>query len=380
MSDFRCKRFLSVLMGALTVLGSSVASAGKRRMKKDVLGSEKSSSRRRTNRNIRRKHGRNIKADLKVNGVNGLEGVLKETDGKVVGVSSDNKGGFVAFIKTSTGKVVAVSVVGVPLLILCSYLAYSALSGNKKNDGSGQKPGDLNKQQNNQEEPKDLNDPKQNNQEEPKVEGPGNGAGVVNYKVMSDLLSGKDMEKLFFECLFGKVFAPCWGASLTGLVGKKEKANELSVAVDEFFVDLVANRFSEGKNGEVVISLQKFGTWYSVKSYVYDAFYLGAVSDTAGDTRDVSWWLSKFIANKDNKSGELLLLDRTQKNFLKLIFLTCWYYAFVSSNGRKEFFSVKSLNERFDSEDGKKVIFEAWDAISKYVDYLFEEAEKKKKV
>ena len=80
MSVFYGRRFLSVLMGALTVLGSSVASAGKKRLGRDT----KVSSARRARKKIGEGNGkgrkrRRLKADREVEDVGGLRSVLSAT-------------------------------------------------------------------------------------------------------------------------------------------------------------------------------------------------------------------------------------------------------------------------------------------------------------
>ena len=138
MSNFYGKRFLSSLLGALSVLSSPVASAGKNELGRGDLGEGvHSSSRDKNNGNLGE-----LKSNREVKSVDGLKKVLKETGGKVVRVSPDGKGGFVAFVKTPTGKVVTVAIVGVPLLVVLGLVARYVFSG-RKNDGSGEKNAEI---------------------------------------------------------------------------------------------------------------------------------------------------------------------------------------------------------------------------------------------
>ncbi len=132
MSNFYSKRFLSSLVGALTVLGSPVASAGKNGSGRGDLGKGVHSASRDKNNGSLGK----LKSSREVKSVDGLKKVLKETGGKVVRVSPDGKGGFVAFVKTPTGKVVTVAIVGVPLLVIISYLVFFRQKSNGGSEGN----------------------------------------------------------------------------------------------------------------------------------------------------------------------------------------------------------------------------------------------------
>ena len=162
MNNFYGKRFLSALMGALSVLSSPVASArddklGKGNLKGKVgssagrdknngkLGKLKLNRKVKGKGNLKGKVGSSagrdknngklgkLKLNRKVKGIDGLKKVLKETGGKVVRVSPDGKGGFVAFVKTPTG-VVTLAVVGVSLIAIITFLA--VLYSQKSNKGS----------------------------------------------------------------------------------------------------------------------------------------------------------------------------------------------------------------------------------------------------
>ena len=132
MSNFYGKRFLSSLLGALSVLGSPVASAVGGKLGKGNLKDEVESS---AGRSKNGGKGGKLEVNREVKSVNGLKEVLKETGGKVVRVSPDGKGGFVAFVKTPTGKVVTVTIVGVPLIVVLGLVAHYVFSG-RKNDGA----------------------------------------------------------------------------------------------------------------------------------------------------------------------------------------------------------------------------------------------------